>query len=332
MRALLLTFAFASGLRTTSALAQPEAPSSAEASGQPAASAAEEAEGSAPTTGGPARPAGDPEAPVATEGSTSAARASSSSPADAEEQGRASSPPTAPPPAPPTAADGATADPSADPGAAEPAHEPPLRNVDLGADFGTIWRPASGDTGITYSPSIAWGAHARIEMLSWLGVRALVLSALHPVTVERGALGPSDDTEVDQPSLRIILLAAQVEPTLVITPRFRLFAGLGCGWATVTAPAPESRGDPEYRSARRDGVLIDLTAALGATVEPILDWMTVSATVSGGLTVAQSGEVSDPDGVQAFEQDPDAESIDHYAALPEFAGSLGALVSVGMIL
>jgi len=234
-----------------------------------------------------------------------------------------------PPPAPPQPA------PSPDdqqprPVTSQPEPDAPLRNVDIGPDAGIWARPAQGNTGVTYSAGVSWGAHARLELADWLGARALVSSTRHGVAVERGALGPTADTEVEQPALRVIYLAAQLEPTWLITPRLRAWGGLGGGWATIEAPPPRDQGDTELHSARRTGVYLDLLAALGITFDVVRDWMAASVSVTGGLPVNQSGAVFRP--VQVLQQNPPAQDIQQYEALPEFAGSVSILAGLGILL
>jgi len=124
------------------------------------------------------------------------------------------------------------------------------------------------------------------------------------------------------------LLGAAAEPTWGVTPRLRLLAGLGLGWGTgVAAPPPYHPGG--YYSARRTATFLDLSGALGGTVDVIPSWVTVSLLLGASLTVEQSGALYRP--VQAIPQDP-ANRIDHYQGLPEFSGSLSALLGVGVVL
>jgi hypothetical protein len=168
-----------------------------------------------------------------------------------------------------------------------------------------------------------------VELLPWLGVRGLVVAARHPVSVQPGGLGPATDTRVEQPSLQVTLLAAQVEPTWVVLPQLRLWMAFGAGWGSIVAPAPEAQ-DPTIRSARRTGVLIELASSLGATFDFVPNWFSGSLVLSAGLIAEQSGEVFDR--VQAFEQDPTAERIDYFDGLPGFASSCSVLATLGLIL
>jgi hypothetical protein len=296
-----------------------------------------------------APPAAEPAAPAATdaagapaaqdEATGSPSTASDDSPTRPSADDTAASTVTAPAQPEPTEAPAAAAPPLPDPttdaqeprpvaGETEP--DTPMRNVDLGPDAGIWARPAQGNTGVSYSAGFAWGAHARLEIVDWMGLRALVNATRHAVSVERGALGPTADTEVEQPSLRVIYLAALLEPTWVVTPRLRVWGGLGGGWATIEAPPPRDLGDTELYSARRTGVYLDLLAALGITFDVVRDWMAASVSVTGGLPVNQSGAVFRS--VQVLQQNPPAEEIQHYEALPKFAGSVSILAGVGILL
>jgi hypothetical protein len=299
--------------------AEPTAPTpteTAESAARPADDAAEQPD--TPGEEGPSSEAGKTPTPAG-EG----ADGSATPPAQPE---AAEAPATAAPPLPHPTPDDQQPRPVA--GEAEP--DAPLRNVDIGPDAGIWARPAQGNTGVTYSAGFSWGAHARLEIAEWLGVRALVNSTRHGVSVDRGALGPTPETELDQPALRVVYLAAQLEPTWLITPRLRVWGGLGAGWATVEAPAPKSKDDSELRSARRTGVYLDLLAALGITFDVVRDWMTASVSVTGGAPVNQSGAVFRR--VQVLQQNPPAQEIQHYEALPKFAGSVSILAGLGILL
>lgn len=201
----------------------------------------------------------------------------------------------------------------------------PLRSVEIGPDIGVALRPASGDS-VSYGAAVAIGGHALIELTRWLGFRALFAESDVPVTIDRGEFGLRN-TDVHQPDLELVLIAGRFEPTLVVSPRLRLWVGAGAGLAYFRAPVASSTGELQIQTARRGGVAVDIGGALGGTFELIPNWFTAALSGSAAFTTGQTGDAFDP--VQSF----DATGHRYYAAgLPEFAGSFGATASLGILL
>ena len=223
--------------------------------------------------------------------------------------------------------------PPADPRADEQAPRPFLakgsdeaeRHVEVGPDVGLWSRPAKGD-GVSYAPGFAWGIHARAELHRYLGFRAYLSNAKHAVDAPRGSLGLSD-TQVDQPDLEVIQLGARAEPTLMPTPTLRLWAGLGIAWARATAPEPSSSGAVQIRSADRSGVLLEYSAALGATWDVVPRWLAATVSASGGLVADQTGDLFQDRAVG-----DGAGGTTTLGAMPELAGSYAVQLGLGMIL
>jgi hypothetical protein len=143
------------------------------------------------------------------------------------------------------------------------------------------------------------------------------------VDVSSGELGwPS----VDQPALEVLQIGARLEPTYVLLPTLRLWAGLGVAWGRATANEPDTHGalqDPDERA----GVFVEWSGALGATWDVIPTWLALTAEVSGGALSNQSGSM--------FENRQEIDSggkLSEIGALPEFKSSVSALIGVGMIL
>jgi hypothetical protein len=201
----------------------------------------------------------------------------------------------------------------------------PIRNVDVGPDVGIAFRPADGDS-VSYGAAFSYGLHARVEVLRWLGVRALVLRSNHSVEVPRGGLGLAD-TEIDHPDIELNLLGIRVEPTWVLDPRLRLWAGLGAGWAFMETEAPTTSGALELQSAGRDGVIVEFSGALGATLDVIPDWLTASIALSAGTVTGQTGDIFRS--MQGFDQNG---RMLHISPLPHFASTYSAVLGVGLLL
>jgi hypothetical protein len=171
--------------------------------------------------------------------------------------------------------------------------------------------------------------HARVEVLPWLGARAIVTRSNIPVTIAPGALLAG--TRADQPSLDVLELGGRVEPTWLVNPRTRLWFGLGAAWNRIRAEEPALSGRP-VQGARRSGVGVEYMAALGGTFDVIPKWLAVSASLSASALGAQSGNVFEP--LQAIDEsiarpnDP----LVHIAGLPKFEAAYSALLGIGLLL
>jgi hypothetical protein len=206
------------------------------------------------------------------------------------------------------------------PGAPEP-----LRNVDLGPDFGVAYRPASGDD-VSYGPGFAWGLHMRIELARWLGFRAYFVNSDHSVEIAPGALNVPE-SQIHQPDLEMTLIAGRIEPTWVVTPRLRLWGGPSVGLSYFIAPVSRTTGSFELESARRTGAVMEFGGALGATFDVIPAWMTAQLYGTAATTVGDTGDAFDPP--QSF----DATGNRRYmGGLPKFAGSFALLAGFGVVL
>ena len=199
------------------------------------------------------------------------------------------------------------------------------RHLEFGPDVGIWSRPAKGDQ-VSYAPGFAYGLHARVEVFSFLGVRAYFNNSTHAVEIPRGALGLGD-TQIDQPDLAVFQLGARAEPTYMPMPTLRLWAGVGVAWARATAPEPSSTGANQIRYADRSGVVLEYSAALGATWDVVPRWLAATLSVSGGI-------LSDPSG-DLFHAQPVNDGAGGTARLqgfPAFESSLAAQLGVGMLL
>jgi hypothetical protein len=209
---------------------------------------------------------------------------------------------------------------------APPEAEGPERKLEVGPDFGITAREAEGD-GVSYSPGFTWGAHLRVELVSFLGFRAYFNNSYHAVDVPDGALAVHSlsPDQVDQEALKVTVIGARLEPTWVVTPELRLWAGLGVAWGRVFAEEPST--EPEVASHDRTGVLLEWTGSLGGSYDVIPNWFAVTLLLSGGFVSNQSGDVFDR--TQAISQ---TGQITYLGGLPEFASTLSALVGLGIIL
>ncbi len=253
------------------------------------------------------------------------------------------------PPPPPAAGDEATSDHGSALGDDARMRDLPrlerVRRVTLGVDLGMQALPARAGTA-DYSPGLAWAASARTELARWMGLRFIARHATHGVSLSGPRMVGADgvavpgDTELRQPALDAWLLAARLEPTWVMTPRLRLWLGLGAGWLRVEAPAVggtlgggcapgEVAGTPltcEIVSAARSAVATELGATLGASIDLLPNWLALNLSTGLGAVVDQSGTMFDS--VQAVS----AGSLYEVGGYPRFGGSATVLLGLGLIL
>jgi hypothetical protein len=199
------------------------------------------------------------------------------------------------------------------------------RHLDVGPDAGIWARPAESDAGVTYSPGFAWGAHLRVELASFLGFRAYYNKSSHSVNVPYGGLGLSG-TETDQPALDVMQLGARLEPTWVVVPTLRLWAGAGAGWGRASASQPQTSGANSVRYDDRAGVFVEWSGALGAIWDPLPGRLATTLTLAGGLFSNQTGELFQD------EQVINGGVVARIDGLPRFAASYSALLGVGVVL
>jgi hypothetical protein len=219
---------------------------------------------------------------------------------------------------------------------------PPLerfeRKVLVGGDFGVAMFVPRGERGVSYEPAPAWGGHARVELRPWIGLRLGARNSRHRVDLARGALRTTDSAaidgaELDHPPLDVWLLGARLEPTWVATPRLRLWAGPGVGWARIETDAIEARipdcTECRLETAKRSGSAVELSGALGATLDVVPHWLAASLAVSAGGFVGNAvGNLFDAERpMQAF----GGGSMLHVAALPELGGSYSMLLSMDLL-
>ena len=201
----------------------------------------------------------------------------------------------------------------------------PLRKAELGGVVGMLYRAADGGD-VSYAAGLAYGGYARVELRSWAALRMMVTQSEHGVTVRRGALGLSDST-IEQSDFSLLEMSARVEPTWVISPRLRVRGAVGMGWARLSVPSPSSDGGVQIRTAERHGVMLDAIVGVSASYDLIPNWLVAEAGLDGGMVWGESGGAFER--LQAFDQDGHRLFVD---ALPDFNGTLSALLSLGILL
>jgi opacity protein-like surface antigen len=209
----------------------------------------------------------------------------------------------------------------------EPPHtEAPSRRVELGIDGGVGNRPASSGA-VHYGVTSAFGFHARIDPLKWLGVRVVVRYESNGVSFDAGALGLPNGTTYDQSALARVYLGAAVEPTWSPVERLGLFAGLGAGWARSTAQELHTSGAEVVELPIRSSVFLEFPLSIGARYEVVRNWVMLSLAGSVGFLSNQDGKML------SSEQTPGKSGqLVTVGGFPEFGTSWNLLAGVGVLL
>lgn len=237
-----------------------------------------------------------------------------------------------PPPGPPSASEQLPA-----PIRAEP-ETLPSRLVYLGFYGGAVNRKSEEER-ISYGTSFAWGVSADVDLIQYLRMGIYMREEKIPVDVEPGGFDTSDfeypDTSFEQPDLDSIGLGFRVAPNLQLIDRVKAMVFFDLAWTRFTAPAPKSSGAKHIVSSERAGVGLNYKWGLGVLVEPVRDWLEVSAIGSYGIFGSQNGTAFEDkdtaleDVLQGFDE---TGHIVHLAPLPRFERSLELLFTVSLIL
>jgi hypothetical protein len=207
-----------------------------------------------------------------------------------------------------------------------PRTEPPSRHVELGIDVGAGNRPASSGP-VHYGVTSAFGFHARVDLLAWLGVRVLVRYESNGVSFDPGALGLPNGTAYNQSALDRVVLGAAVEPTWSPIDRLGLFAGIGASWARSTAQDLHTGGAETVELPIRSSVFLEFPLSLGVRYEAIRNWLILGLTGSVGFLSNQSGKML------SSEETPGASGkLVTVGGFPEFGTSWNVLAGVGALL
>jgi hypothetical protein len=209
--------------------------------------------------------------------------------------------------------------------------EPPIaedrwRHVELGFDGGLGRRP--GDAGkVHYGLSSVWGMHARIEILRWLGARALVQLEHNSVSFDDGALGLPEHTTYEQSDLSRILLGAELEPTWSPMKRLDLFAGCGIGWGRTTAEELQTGGPQTVSLPIRSAVFVEVPFSVGGRFEVLPNWVELTLSATLGVLSNQSGALFTPENTPGK-----SGTLVTVGGFPELGTSWNVLAGVGVLL
>lgn len=201
-----------------------------------------------------------------------------------------------------------------------------MRWTVIGPFVGIVGRPSTSEE-IQYRSGVAYGGFFRPQLAEWLGIRLFYREERLPVDVAPGAFdveGEETGLDFEQSPLRVSSLGAQIEPTWVVNPRFRLLGLAGWSWMRFVADMPTAPGFDQR--ALRAGVGLNWILGAGLAFDVIPNWLDFTVNVSHSFVTGQTGEAFEE--VQAV---VDGEIV-HLAPLPEFKYGNDIIFSLGLIL
>ena len=198
---------------------------------------------------------------------------------------------------------------------------------EVGADFGMVSRPASGDPLVHYPMGWGAGAHVRIDILDWLGARIATRFESTHAAFDEGALNLPPGTVIDQPHLRRINISLQVEPGWRPVPRLLLFVGVGAGWGRTTAESMHTTGAESVRLPSRSAVFVELPVSIGARFEIVPGLLVVNLKGSVAPVYDQSGRMLKP-----YDTPNKDGTMVQVGPMPELGTSFALLTGLGVLL
>ena len=212
----------------------------------------------------------------------------------------------APAPTPPAtqtaAAPAAPAEPEPPPRPPLPAGRPPapppwVHHVEVGPLIGLATRPATTDRFGAASPvrldsALAWGGYATIDLFRFLRLTAYVVGADHPLELPVGSLGLA--SRIDSHSVHTVSLGLRLSPTLVVSPRVRIWLTGGAGWGhfEYARMTVNDAGGPFIIRDRQE-TLAEYPLGAGASVELVPGWLRIQLEGTGALHSGQQGNAVD---------------------------------------
>jgi hypothetical protein len=197
----------------------------------------------------------------------------------------------------------------------------------VGFDFGMVARPESGAALVHYLNGWTVGAHTRVDLLEWLGVRVATRFERQDVTFDDGALNLPPGTVFDQPILKRINIGLSLEPQWRPVQRLLLFVGFGAAWGRTTAESMHTSGAAHVVLPSRSAVFVEFPLALGARFEIIQDVLVLNLKGSVSALVDQSGRMLKP-----FDTPNQDGMVIAVGPFPEQGTSFSLLTGVGILL
>jgi opacity protein-like surface antigen len=174
--------------------------------------------------------------------------------------------------------------------------ERPERHVVLMPVVG-VWSHSFRDSDYSAKLGAVYGFEVVLDPFRWLNVRGSVFQGNQPLHVRSDAFAV--DAHVYQPTLDMMRMQLRAEPVWHYSERTSLYLGLGAGWARFTADAPKTT--PRLISFQRSGVYLGCEGAVGASYEPIKDWMVIDISMGASYLSGQTGSIFES--TQAFTED-----------------------------
>ena len=198
---------------------------------------------------------------------------------------------------------------------------------EVGVDFGMVARPESGDSLVHYLNGWTVGAHTRVDILEWLGVRLATRFERQDVTFDEGALNLPLGTVFDQPILKRINIGLSLEPQWRPVQRLLLFVGLGVAWGRTTAESMHTSGAERVVLPSRSAVFVEYPLAVGARFEIIQDVLVLNLKGSVSALVDQSGRM-----LKQFDTPNQDGMVIAVGPFPAMGTSFSLLTGVGILL
>jgi hypothetical protein len=168
--------------------------------------------------------------------------------------------------------------------------------ADVAASVGWLNRstptdPASNPTGGSYDAAFGQTFQVRAAVTSWMRIGVYHQRGYHKLNLPAGALGSRDST-IDLDEVLAYSLGGRLEPTLVVTPRLRLWLVLGAGWGRMSVSRMHvSTGSRSYTVQKRQGVMVEFPFGFGGSYQIIPGWLAITSDTIYAPNQDQSGSL-----------------------------------------
>jgi hypothetical protein len=171
--------------------------------------------------------------------------------------------------------------------------------IQIGGDavFAVRTVHADNGSGITYSPTLGFGLHARWDMLSFLRFTAYFIDARHDVPKHAGVLScqPIACGSLYVGSIHTFVFGARFQPMLRVTSRLRTWASFGIGWGRLEVPQMQvADGSGTFPVYPRSDPFVEFPLGVGLSFDVIRDWLAVEYEFHGAFISDQGGEAVNP--------------------------------------
>ena len=202
--------------------------------------------------------------------------------------------------------------------------------LSISPTIGVTWRESS-EPHASYSPSLTWGAYSLIPLTARFAVRGSVEVERHSVRLQSGSLGTEPGTELEQPALDGIRLAAILRYTHTLAPRWQLWAETGIAWLRFEADTLTGSSPQPFSLAPRSGILLEIPATFGGSLLLIPHRLTASVSVTRGFSFLESGRLFQTSGGNLQIVREDSGELAHIDGLPAFESPLALSFAIDLL-